>query len=256
MKIRDMITIDKDENLSHALEVMEKEGISRLLVTENGKIVGILTEEDVVERLITGKERILKTEHIHVSSAMVTELKTIPVNSRLNEIASIMLSNGFSSLPVTEDNEIVGIITKTDLVETLKNSDYLVERFYTKDPVLTSPADTLTHARKIMLESGIHRLLVMDRGVLIGILTERDIARGLRTFRKAIDKYPQADLERLIIEQVMTPNPLTIKPETTIGRAVKLMLKHKISGLPVICNDFGILTKTDLVRGIERGKFG
>jgi len=256
MKLKKLITIDKDGNLSHALEIMEKEEISRLLVTENGKIIGILTEEDIVERLITGKERTLKAEHIHVSSAMVTELETIPVNSGLKEIASIILSNRFSSLPVTEDNEIVGIITKTDLVETLRNSDYLVEGFYTKEPVLTSPADTLTHARKIMLESGIHRLLVMDKGMLAGILTERDIARGLRTFRKAIDKYPQADLERLLIWQVMTPDPLTIKPETTIGGAVKLMLGHKISGLPVICKDFGILTKTDLVRGMGMGKLG
>jgi len=254
MKINNLITVDKDENLSHAIDLMEKEDISRLLVTENGKIVGILTKGDIVDRLITGRERALKAEHIHVSSAMVVNLKTIDVNSRLKEIAAMMLSNKFSSLPVTKDDEIIGIITKTDLVETLRNSDYLVEEFYTKEQVLVSPAESLVSARKLMLEFNVHRLMVTDKGKLAGILTMRDIANGLKTFRKAIDKYPHADIKRLIVGQVMTYSPLTVKPEATIGGAVKLMLEHKISGLPVIGEGLGILTKTDLVRGIARGK--
>jgi CBS domain-containing protein len=164
-----------------------------------------------------------------------------------------MLENKFSSLPVVRNNKIIGILTKTDLVKNLLKSKKNVGKFYTKNPIMTNSGNTLVSARKLMLDKKIHRLLVLDRGMLAGILTERDIAKGLKTFRKAIDKFPQADIQRLFVEQIMTKDPITIGPETTIGEAAKIMLTNKISGIPVISPEFGILTKTDLVRGIADG---
>lgn len=248
-----MITVDKDESINNALELMDKNRISRLLVTENDEIIGIITEEDIAKRLGTGRERKLKTAHIHVSAAMTKELKTIPEDSDIRDVAGIMLENKFSSLPVVKNGKIIGIVTKTDLVKNLLKSKQKVEKFYTKNPVMTNPNDTLVSARKLMLERNIHRLLVLDRGMLAGILTERDMAKGLKTFRKAIDKYPQADIQRLSVERVMTSDPITIKPETTVGEAAKIMLENRISGIPVIAPDFGILTKTDLIKGIAEG---
>lgn len=270
----ELITIDKDRNLKDAFHLMEKKHISRLLVTEKGKIVGIITEGDIANRLGTGKERKLKTEHIHVSGAMTKNLEVMDIKlaemrvsstmtqnmqfisgkDGIIEAARIMLENGFSSLPIQEDGNIIGIVTKTDLIKTLKESQKFVRDYYTTSPILTAPNASLVSARKLMLENGIHRLLVTDRGMLAGILTERDIANGLKTFRKAIDKYPQADIKRLKVEDVMNLDPITIKPETTIGEATGIMLEKRISGLPVIAQEFGILTKTDLVRGIAKGR--
>jgi CBS domain-containing protein len=251
---RDLITIDKDQNLGDALGLMDRRRISRLLVTEGGRVCGIITEEDIADRLGTGRERKLKTSHIHVSAAMSKDLVVIPTDSERGDAAKIMLENGFSSLPVVEDSEIVGLVTKTDLVRSLIKSEKTVEGFYTKNPVLVNPGDTLVSARKLMLEYNIHRLLVTDRGFLAGILTERDIAAGLKTFRKALDKNAHPDIRGLRVEHVMTGNPVTIKPETTVGEAVEIMLEKGISGIPVITKDFGVLTKTDLVRGIAGGR--
>ncbi|RLI90801.1 MAG: hypothetical protein DRO89_05160 [Candidatus Altiarchaeales archaeon] len=251
---KDLITIDKDQNIGDALRLMKEKDISRLLVTEDKKIIGIITEEDITNRLVTGRERKLKASHIHISSAMTKDLKLIPIDSEIKDAAKIMLENRFSSLPVIDDSKIVGLITKTDLVKSLKNSKRSIREFYTKDPVLVNPADTIVSARKVMLEHNIHRLLVTDRGLLTGILTERDLARGLKTFRKALDKSPHPDIRGLRVEHVMTREPVTIKPETTVGRAVEIMLKKGISGIPIITKDFGILTKTDLIRGIADGR--
>lgn len=248
-----LIKVDKDESINDALELMTKKRISRLLVTENDEVIGIITEEDIAKRLGTGRERKLKTAHIHVSAAMTKKLKTIPADGDIKNAARIMLENKFSSLPVVRNNKVIGILTKTDLVKHLLKSKKKVEKFYTKNPVVTNPGDTLVSARKLMLDKKIHRLLVLDRGMIAGILTERDMAKGLKTFRKAIDKFPQADIQRLLVEQVMTIEPITIRPETTVGEAAKIMLKNKISGIPVIAEKFGILTKTDLVRGFADG---
>jgi len=251
---KDLITIDKDQNLGDALRLMGKKSISRLLVTEDGKIIGIITEEDIANRLGTGRERKLKASHIHVSAAMTKDLIVIPIDSKIENAAKIMLENRFSSLPVVEDSEIIGLITKTDLVKSLRKSKKTVKEFYTKNPILVNPADTVVSARKVMLEHNVHRLLVTDRGLLAGILTERDLARGLKTFRKALDKDAHPDIRGLRVEHVMTKEPITIKPETTVGGAVEIMLENGISGIPVITKEFGILTKTDLVKGIADGE--
>ncbi|MBN2013977.1 MAG: CBS domain-containing protein [Candidatus Altiarchaeota archaeon] len=248
------VKIDKDQNLSHALALMEKNHVSRLLVTDEGFVVGILAEEDIANRLATGRERKLKSTQIHVSAAMTKDLVVIPLKADFRDAARIMLEYGFSSLPVVEDEEIVGLITKTDLVIKLLYSDKIVGDFYTKKPVLVNPADTIVSARKLMLEHGIHRLLVTDKGMLVGILTERDIARGFKTFRKALDKGTHQDIKGLRVEHLMTRNPVTVTPETTVGEAATLMLEKRISGLPVITKEFGVLTKTDLVRGIADSK--
>jgi len=249
-----LITIDKDQNIGDALRLMEEENISRLLVTEDKKIIGIITQEDIANRLGTGRERKLKAAHIHISSAMTKDLKVIPIDSEIEDAAKIMLENRFSSLPVVDDSEIVGLITKTDLVKSLKNSEKAIGEFYTKNPILVNPEDTMVSARKVMLEHNIHRLLVTDRGLLAGILTERDLARGLKTFRRALDKDAHPDIRGLRVKHVMTREPITIKPETTVGEAVGIMLKNGISGIPVITKEFGILTKTDLIRGIADGR--
>jgi CBS domain-containing protein len=251
---RDLVTIDKDSHLHAALEIMQKRHISRLIVTEGKEIVGILAEEDIANRLADGKERKLKAEHIHLSAAMTKDPVSIDVGASLRDAAKIMLEKKFSSLLVKKDAAVIGLITKTDLVKTLSGSKKEVKEFYTSDPVTVKPDETIVSVRKLMLARNIHRVPVLENGVLVAMLTERDIAKGLDTFRKAIDKYPQADIKRLTVSLVMHPGPVTVDPETSIGKAVTIMLERKISGLPVNSERMGIITKTDIIRGIAEGK--
>ncbi|MFZ2455282.1 MAG: CBS domain-containing protein [Candidatus Altiarchaeia archaeon] len=251
---KDLVTIDKDSHLHAALEIMQKRHISRLIVTEGGNIVGILAEEDIANRLADGKERKLKAEHIHISGAMTKDPVSIDVGASLRDAAKIMLEKKFSSLLVKKEGAVIGLITKTDLVKTLCSSKKEVKEFCTPNPVTVKPEETIVSVRKTMLARNIHRAPVMDNGALVGMLTERDIAKGLDTFRKAIDKYPQADIKRLTVNLVMRPAPITVKPDTSIGKAAGIMIEKKISGLPVVNEKMGIITKTDLIKGIAAGK--
>jgi CBS domain-containing protein len=251
---KNLVTIDKDSHLHAALDVMQKRHISRLIVTQEGRICGILAEEDIAERLGAGKERKLKSEHIHVGGAMSKDPVSVDVNSSVRDAAKIMLDKKFSSLLVKKEGEVIGLITKTDLVKTLCGSKKAVKDFYTHNPVTTRPEDTIVSVRKLMLAKNVHRLPVLENGTLAGMLTERDIAKGLDTFRKAIDKYPQADITRLTVGLVMRPAPITVSPDATIGKAAAILIDKKISGLPVVSEKLGIITKTDLIRGMAEGK--
>ncbi|RLG53229.1 MAG: hypothetical protein DRO00_04525 [Thermoproteota archaeon] len=121
--------------------------------------------------------------------------------------------------------------------------DYMVTEVIT-----IYPNDTISHARNLMLERGVKRLLVVDRdGRLVGILTLRDIVRIL-SGRRAPWKW--RSLENSLVGTHMTKNPVTITPDTSLYEAAKLMIELGISGLPVVSSNslVGLLTKTDLIR--------
>lgn len=252
---KDLITIDKDRNLEDAMKLMDKKKISRLIVTEKKKIIGILSEEDITRRLENAKERKLMPSHIHVSSAMTSYLRVLPKETDLIKVAETMLENKISSILITDGPDITGLITKTDLIKTLKDSKKEIADFYAKKAVTVSPTDTLVHVDKILQEKKIRRVLVVKDGVFVGIVTERDMARGFEMFRKTLDKYRHPNIKNLKVENVMTSDPMTVKPNAKVSDVVGIMLDKKISGIPVVDrNTLGVITKTDLVRGISERK--
>jgi CBS domain-containing protein len=93
----------------------------------------------------------------------------------------------------------------------------------------------------------ISRLPIIDGTKLVGIITRKDIAYGLRHSeplwrRRPIDKIP--------VHIIMTRDPITITPETGIREIASLMINNNISGLPVIDKNsiIGMVTKSDLLR--------
>ncbi len=113
----------------------------------------------------------------------------------------------------------------------------LVRHRMTQQPVTVSPRDTLATAQEKMTAGHFRRLPVVHAGVLVGILTDRDVRRHVGVE------------ERTRVGAAMTETPLTVSPLTTVEEAVQLMLKHQISGLPVVENGkvVGIITTSDIL---------
>jgi acetoin utilization protein AcuB len=112
----------------------------------------------------------------------------------------------------------------------------------TPNPVTITHRDTLATAKTLMDAGGFRRLPVIDGGRLVGILTERDI-RG-----------HAGVLERTRVNAAMRTEVITATPADTVEKAARLMLKHKIGGLPVIADGqvAGIVTMTDVVKAFLR----
>ena len=108
----------------------------------------------------------------------------------------------------------------------------------TQHPVTVSPQDTLATAQEKMTAGHFRRLPVVHDGALVGILTDRDVRRHVGVE------------ERTRVSAAMTETPLTVSPLTTVEEAVQLMLKHQISGLPVVENGkvVGIITTSDVLQ--------
>ena len=115
---------------------------------------------------------------------------------------------------------------------------------------------TVGRARDIMQMKKIRHLLVMDGGELVGVITDRDVRTHLspRIDTPVENSEDEKTLETKI-HQVMTRDLITVSPDTTIGEAGFLLLKHKIGCLPVIDKDglaMGIVTDADFLRYLAR----
>jgi acetoin utilization protein AcuB len=108
----------------------------------------------------------------------------------------------------------------------------------TSDPVTIDQHDTLSKAKSIMDAGNFRRVPVVDGGRLVGILTERDL--------REYTGY----LESTRVNAAMHTPLITVTPYNTVEDAARLMLKHKIGGLPIIVGDalVGIVTTSDLLR--------
>ncbi len=120
----------------------------------------------------------------------------------------------------------------------------------TPNPVTITPRNAIRTAINLMREGGYRRLPVVDRGRLVGIITDRDLRRAANSpFVVREQWYDNFILDHIEVGSCMTPNPLTIEPSALIAEAARLMRNHKIGGLPVIAEGqlLGIITDTDLL---------
>ena len=116
----------------------------------------------------------------------------------------------------------------------------------TKDLLTVDPADSLGEAAQKMTERGVGSVVVSDYGRMIGILTERDVM-------KAVAARTHSSEAR--VREWMTPNPVTVPPDTPVEEAGRIMLDAGFRHLPVVEDDrpVGIVSIRDLAAwGIAR----
>ena len=103
-------------------------------------------------------------------------------------------------------------------------------------------SDTLQAAAKQMAECNIGALLVMDRGSLVGIVTERDIVKNAAGEGLA--------MKEVLIKDVMSANLLVVKPADDLDYVMAIMIQNNIRHLPVIEENglLGLLSMRDVVR--------
>jgi len=126
----------------------------------------------------------------------------------------------------------------------------VVADIMTPNPLTVTPRNAIRTAVNLMREGGFRRLPVVDRGRLVGIITDRDLRRAANSpFVVREQWYDNFILDHIEVGSCMTPNPLTIAPAATVAEAARLMRDNKIGGLPVLADGqlVGILTETDLL---------
>ena len=261
-----VIKIPSDATLYDAQRLMTQSKLARLIVTgAPGKLRGIITRHDLVRFLIRDKTG-RPLDAIQVRETMSTPVLTLLPTNTLSDAARVMNSKRISSIVATNgQNEILGIVTKTDLCFhfSLFSSKEKVVDYMTRKVFTVRPTHSIFFVASILARQGISRVPVIDNNTLRGIITLSDIVQSAPLMRPEMARLknglyrsillPTAKLTAMTVSDLMTPNPTTITPADMLSRAAELMIEHGISGLPVTDSRGrvrGIVTKTDVVRAI------
>ncbi|RLE74302.1 MAG: histidine kinase [Thermoprotei archaeon] len=260
---RSVVTLSPDDTLLDAYKLMQRYNLNRVVaVDEEYRPVGILTSKDLVGFLLEDAGgRAL--DDVRLTEAMTKNLIVVSPSYSVPEAASLMLRKGISSLIVVdEDRRLVGIVTKTDMCRFYSQFEGLHSvKEYMSSPVVTiRPHDSVFKAALMMVTKNISRLVVVEGGRVVGIITMTDLTlvvpllRGLRRVpRRALRPLFAKGLP-VVVADLMTSDPITVHEDEDLAHAARVMVAQSISGLPVLdASDelAGIVTKTDVVRAVS-----
>lgn len=185
-----------------------------------------------------------------IEEIMNDEVIVVRENDSISRARNLMLKNDISHLPViNEDEELVGILSETDIASLLKIGgpawkrrpidNILVKRIMTKNPVTVSPNEDIKDAADLMLRKDISALPVVEDGKILGIVTKTDLVRIYS--EKFKGRYKVADL--------MSKDVVTVNENTTLSHVAKLLDKNNISRVVVTAGKepIGIITATDIL---------
>lgn len=143
----------------------------------------------------------------------------------------------------------------------------------TTDVTTLNETDDISTAAKVMLERGINGLPVVDEsGAVVGVLCQSDLVAQQKRFQLPslftlldgiIPLSSTKDLERemeritaLTVAQAMSPDPVTVAPDTSVEEVATLMVDRKYHTIPVVADGvlMGVIGKEDILRTLVRDK--
>ncbi|MEM2118375.1 MAG: CBS domain-containing protein [Candidatus Bathyarchaeia archaeon] len=110
---KDVRVVRPDTTVKEVVATMNKFNIGSIIVTQADRPVGIITERDILRRLV---EQCLAPETLTARQIMTSPVTTINENTTIEEAAKLMAKKRIKRLPVTNNNKLVGIVTFTDIV--------------------------------------------------------------------------------------------------------------------------------------------
>jgi CBS domain-containing protein len=241
--------------------LMVRHRISRIVIVKDRRPIGIITQRDLLR--FASENPNIDVGEARAVEAMSKKLITAKPVDTVGYAARLMINNNVSSIVIVDSNEeLNGIITKFDLCICCINKlagFSNVREYMTPNPVTVKPTLNIFEVINIMSSRRIGRVIVVEDGKPIGIITLSDLVSVIPEFlsirvefKRKIRELKIPRLELLIASDVMTLNPITIHEDEDISEASRLMVKHNISGLPVINGKLlrGVITKTDITRAI------
>lgn len=266
--------INKDSKLSDFARKLSTTKISRLIIEDQGKHIGIVSTKDWAFYLFKNKneEGILDfplTKIMH-NIVYVDEATSIPKS------AAMMLDKRISSLAVGSKDHVDGIFTKTDLVSYYNSNLPLghrkVDDYKTARYIWVYEDENTFNVLEKLVEHNISRIIVKNSdGSTKGIVTLGDFMRPFSYFRHSPSENNKGKQEeqtmkksqgpssglifdkRIKVIEIMSSGLVTIKRNEDLKIACKTFLENHIDGAGVVERDgtlCGILSKTDITRAV------
>ncbi|MDD1658814.1 MAG: CBS domain-containing protein [Methanomicrobiales archaeon] len=263
------------ENVAHARHLMLSHRISRLPVLDGEKLVGIITKKDIAYRLRQSDPiwRRRPIDRIPVHVLMVPDPVSVTPGTSVRDIAALMVARDFSGLPVLDGKNLVGMVTKTDLLRSASvNSLTARAGDLMGEAVTVNRYHSLDHVINLMSERNEPLVVVNTDGTLAGIITDSNLAFYSYSTDSSTG-LPEKDVKMLrkgesggrkrkryvvevhaVAEDIMTRPVITIGKEEPVNAAVALMRENGINSVVVVdgANLAGIVNRDNIIREVAK----
>lgn len=241
---KDVVTTFPEASMREAARAMGQKHIGSLIVKKYSTPVGIVTERDLLTKVLASGKDPAKEK---VEDSMSYPLVKINASSKIKETAQMMIK-WKGRLAVFDSGNLVGIITASDLIRSLPDvpeTEAKVDDFMTKKVVETDEKTPVVDVAKIMGNERIGSVIISRNGKPFGIFTERDLLTEFLA--------KDASLKSEVGKVASTPM-VTIPEGTSVHVAAAAMAIKHIKRLPVVALDTlkGIITARDLVEAYAK----
>jgi CBS domain-containing protein len=131
--IKNVFTLQEDVSVYEAVKLMNENRIGCLVVLQYGQVVGIVTERDMLERVV---EKCRNPKETKVTEIMTKRVFVGKPDMRLDEAAKLMFEKKVKKLPIVEGNRLVGLVTLTDLARMASLDEKTMEVIETRERFL------------------------------------------------------------------------------------------------------------------------
>jgi len=242
---RDVLTVSSDMFLADAAEKMGERNVSCTVVLDEDRVIGILSEHDFVKAVAGECGQLYE---LRVSDAMSSPVETIGALQTTLEAGQVMESHRIRRLPVVSEEQLVGIITQTDLIRALLSvgAHRTVADIMSTDVISIPMGSTVAQAGGMMDQCSVSCVIVEQAGTPVGIVSERDVLRKVTGVR--------ADPAALKVEDIMSSPMLSIEHTYSIFSAARLLDQKGIHRLVVMEGGQlrGIITQADIFRATKQ----
>lgn len=249
-------TVAPDDDLALALQMMLWSSVRHLPVVDDGRLVGIVSDHDLLPaRRATELEAHLRQR---VREVMRRAVRTVHPEDDARAAAAVMTSARVHCLPVVAGDELVGVITSSDILaehgRPLVDTGHgpRVSDVMTRAPIAFRSEDRLFEVVVRMVRERLRHVPVIDRERrVVGIVSDRDLRVVVGDPVRALARSEALDLDELTAGHAMTPRPVVVREDATLGELARTLLDEEVGAVPVVDRErrlTGMASYVDLLR--------
>ncbi len=268
-----VVTAAPRDSLARVRNLMLRYKVGHIVIAEEEKPQGIISERDFVKLLYNRKWLSKPLTDILAQDIMSKPVYATLPTRRIVYVAKKMLEKNVGSIVVVKDSaslKIAGIVTKTDLARAYaENFEGVLKAgsYCEKNVLLASPAHSVYYIMEGVIEG--KPVVVVDGGRVVGIVGKKAVAflsipvqtvkkplklRGVapRGVEASVKVYPA-----VMVSEIMNPNIVAVEPDEDLASVAHIIVRSNLDAVPVVDekeNLVGIVTKTTIARAlIEAG---
>lgn len=176
-------------------------------------------------------------ESITVEEVMVRDVASAALPGARDEVLEILKSKHISGVPIVKNSELVGIVTRTDLLKNPEEEQIAI--LMTRNPITITPDSTIVEAARVILENNIRRLPVVENHSLVGLITIADIVGAIARLNI---KTP--------ISEYIGNNVVSVWSETPLSVVGAIMELADVKAVPILDANLtlvGVAADKDLI---------